>query len=534
MPLHICHLPPTHPAKPLCSAAMSCCGFNCNVECQKPKTLALILDLDGTLLDTERATRGVLKDFLAKYGKVLDTEREEKKRLGMTLKDSAAAIVEDYDLPLLPDQYINEIIPLYREKWMHAKALPGANRLIMHLYDHGIPFALASNSLQEYIDSKISYQTGWRECFSVILGSDKVKAGKPSPDLFEEAAKRMGADALNCLVIEDSLVGVKAANAAKMEVVAVPPQSEAGCSSLANTVLHSLLEFQPELWGLPPFKDWVDNALPIDPINLSGLYVDGFLCEVTEDGTYALPDQVYGVFFGWAEVDMNGIFKAVVCIGRDHCCCSRKKVIQMFLVDGSNDYMSNQQVKVQLVGYIRGLNGKRNGNVPEITSKDTEILEEYKSIARDSLDLPMFIQQYSCFLSEASTPGISASPSEDNMRYFNVMILGPSQSPYEGGVFKLELFLPEEYPMAPPKVRFLTKIYHPNIDKLGRICLDILKDKWSPALQIRTVLLSIQALLSAPNPDDPLSENIAKHWKSNEGEAVETAKEWTRLYASGE
>ncbi|XP_028785569.1 ubiquitin-conjugating enzyme E2 36-like [Neltuma alba] len=87
--------------------------------------------------------------------------------------------------------------------------------------------------------------------------------------------------------------------------------------------------------------------------------------------------------------------------------------------------------------------------------------------------------------------------------------------------------------MAAPKVRFLTKIYHPNIDKLGRICLDILKDKWSPALQIRTVLLSIQALLSAPNPDDPLSENIAKHWKTNEGEAVETAKEWTRLYASG-
>ncbi|KAJ4749140.1 Ubiquitin-conjugating enzyme E2 35 [Rhynchospora pubera] len=119
------------------------------------------------------------------------------------------------------------------------------------------------------------------------------------------------------------------------------------------------------------------------------------------------------------------------------------------------------------------------------------------------------------------------------MRYFNVMILGPTQSPYEGGVFKLELFLPEDYPMAPPKVRFLTKIYHPNIDKLGRICLDILKDKWSPALQIRTVLLSIQALLSAPNPDDPLSDNVAKHWKANETEAVETAKEWTRLYATG-
>lgn len=83
----------------------------------------------------------------------------------------------------------------------------------------------------------------------------------------------------------------------------------------------------------------------------------------------------------------------------------------------------------------------------------------------------------------------------------------------------LELFLPAEYPMAPPKVRFLTRIYHPNVDKLGRICLDILKDKWSPALQIRTVLLSIQALLSAPNPDDPLDNDIAALWVADEDQA---------------
>lgn len=66
--------------------------------------------------------------------------------------------------------------------------------------------------------------------------------------------------------------------------------------------------------------------------------------------------------------------------------------------------------------------------------------------------------------------------------------------------------------MTPPKVRFMTKIYHPNVDRLGRICLDILKDKWSPALQIRTVLISIQALMSAPNPDDPLNNEAAEHW----------------------
>ena len=134
-------------------------------------------------------------------------------------------------------------------------------------------------------------------------------------------------------------------------------------------------------------------------------------------------------------------------------------------------------------------------------------------------------------------------------------VTGPEGSPFEGGVFKLELFLPEEYPMSAPKVRFMTKIYHPNIDKLGRICLDILKgmickdkslskilfpsnisfilDKWSPALQIRTVLLSIQALLSAPNPDDPLANDVAELWKVNEVEAIRNAREWTRMYAVG-
>lgn len=85
--------------------------------------------------------------------------------------------------------------------------------------------------------------------------------------------------------------------------------------------------------------------------------------------------------------------------------------------------------------------------------------------------------------------------------------------------------------MEPPKVRFLTRIYHPNIDKLGRICLDILKNKWSPALQIRTVLLSIQALLSAPEPDDPLDETIAQHWKNDKEDAEKTAKKWVHEFA---
>jgi ubiquitin-conjugating enzyme E2 N len=146
--------------------------------------------------------------------------------------------------------------------------------------------------------------------------------------------------------------------------------------------------------------------------------------------------------------------------------------------------------------------------------------------------LPRRIVKETQRLLSEPAPGISATPYQDNLRYFNVIIQGPQQSPYEGGIFKLELFLTEDYPMAPPKVRFLTKIYHPNIDRLGRICLDILKDKWSPALQIRTVLLSIQALLSAPNPDDPLANDVAEAWKTNEQNAVNTAKQWTQTYAT--
>lgn len=145
--------------------------------------------------------------------------------------------------------------------------------------------------------------------------------------------------------------------------------------------------------------------------------------------------------------------------------------------------------------------------------------------------LPRRIIKETQRLMQEPVPGINAIPDENNARYFHVIVTGPNDSPFEGGVFKLELFLPEDYPMSAPKVRFITKIYHPNIDRLGRICLDVLKDKWSPALQIRTILLSIQALLSAPNPDDPLANDVAELWKVNEAEAIRNAREWTQKYA---
>lgn len=126
----------------------------------------------------------------------------------------------------------------------------------------------------------------------------------------------------------------------------------------------------------------------------------------------------------------------------------------------------------------------------------------------------------------------SAGPSDDNDIYnWTATITGPEGSPYEGGVFELVINFPIDYPFNPPKVKFITRIYHCNISRTGSICLDILKTQWSPALTISKVLLSICSLMDDQNPDDPLVPEIANIYINNNEKFLENARNYTLRYA---
>lgn len=133
---------------------------------------------------------------------------------------------------------------------------------------------------------------------------------------------------------------------------------------------------------------------------------------------------------------------------------------------------------------------------------------------------------------EVADSGVQLSLVADDLTELAGTIKGPPDTPYEGGTFKLEIKIPDTYPFNPPKVRFVTKIWHPNISSVtGAICLDILKDQWAAAMTLRTVLLSLQALLAAPEPDDPQDAVVARQYTDCNEVFRQTARHWSTVFA---
>jgi len=127
----------------------------------------------------------------------------------------------------------------------------------------------------------------------------------------------------------------------------------------------------------------------------------------------------------------------------------------------------------------------------------------------------------------------SAGPIDrNNLNLWEAFIKGADDTPYEGGLFKLSMEFPDRYPFEPPKIKFITKIYHPNINEAGDISLELLSPGyWSPALSISKTLLTLSSFMSSPSPDDPSVPEIASLYKTDRAKFDKNAREWTQKYA---
>ncbi|KAK8814177.1 hypothetical protein WA158_008039 [Blastocystis sp. Blastoise] len=148
------------------------------------------------------------------------------------------------------------------------------------------------------------------------------------------------------------------------------------------------------------------------------------------------------------------------------------------------------------------------------------------------MNVDLRLKKEMTMLSGSDLKDIGLLDVDENRRNFVAFIKGPSDSPFQGGFFKLAIHITPQYPYEAPKVRFLTKIWHPNISsQTGAICLDILKDAWTPAFTLKSTLLSIEALLTAAEPTDPQDAQVASQYMNNFKEYTETAAQWTAKYA---
>lgn len=138
-------------------------------------------------------------------------------------------------------------------------------------------------------------------------------------------------------------------------------------------------------------------------------------------------------------------------------------------------------------------------------------------------------------LANDQSSGVKVESDPFDEMHLTGIIKGPDDTPYAGGIFTVDIMIPQDYPFTPPKMKFNTKLWHPNVSsQTGAICLDILKDQWSPALTMKTALLSLQALMCSPEPSDPQDAVVAKMYLEKYEEFVEKAKSWTKQYATGE
>ncbi|MBF0352911.1 MAG: HAD-IA family hydrolase [SAR324 cluster bacterium] len=219
------------------------------------KITHVLYDMDGLLLDTEQFYTIVTQEIVGKFGKTFDWSVKSR-MIGKKAIDAANILVNALNLPIKPEQYLEQRNERLRELFPSAEPLPGAMRLTQHLARQGIPQGVATSTTREMFALKTSRHKSWFDVFqTVITGDDpRVKQGKPAPDIFLAVADELGGRPEDCLVFEDAPSGMEAALKAGMSVVVVPdPNMAHDVYREAHQILNSLEEFNPKLWGLPVF-----------------------------------------------------------------------------------------------------------------------------------------------------------------------------------------------------------------------------------------------------------------------------------------
>ena len=221
-----------------------------------PHVEAAIFDMDGLLLDTEIIYTQVTQAIVGEFGKVFDWSIKGN-MIGRPEMDSANYLVKALDLPISAQDYLDQRNDLLCQAFPDAAALPGAEQLIRHLSTHGVPIAIATSSSKVMFDLKATKHQSWLAYLIRLSPATmrRVEKGKPAPDLFEVAASEIGAAHPNkTLIFEDAPSGLAAAVAAGMPAVIVPDANmDKSRYQGATLILDSLLDFMPDLFGLPGY-----------------------------------------------------------------------------------------------------------------------------------------------------------------------------------------------------------------------------------------------------------------------------------------
>ena len=176
--------------------------------------------------------------------------------IGRPALESARYLVKALELPITSEQYLSEREQLLIDRFPWAKPKPGARELVQHLHKNGVPQAVATSSKRAFFELKTQRHSDWFKLFDCVVTVDdpEVGQGKPAPDIFLTAARRLNKEPERCLVFEDAPSGMQAALAAGMAVIIVPdPNMDPALYAAADGVLQTLAEFEPARWQLPSY-----------------------------------------------------------------------------------------------------------------------------------------------------------------------------------------------------------------------------------------------------------------------------------------